>query len=286
MFFPGFLVFLVCLLALPLLAAPAPVADQALPEPPRRFSRTIRETVRWTGAQQILVTEAAGRIRVRGEDRTDIEFKGIQTAFHKSLDTARTHVTDVVLGVESRPESLRLHTRLPDTWKSGLSGRIDYSLKAPEKAPLALQTVTGNIYVTDMQGPLDAHTVDGDTLCRNVKGPVTIVSVTGGVTVDRCPRALSVRTLTGPVTMTLDTLEDNLEINTLSGPVRVILERGADVRLVLSTGVGAIDTGGPDDFSGRRVVEKTYGGGAHTVTVRSLTGSITIENNDDPRKRK
>lgn len=284
MIFPGFLVFLVCFWALPLFAAPAP--DQALPEPPRRFSRTIRETVRWTGAQQILVSEAAGRINVQGQDRTDIELKGIQTAFHKSLDTARTHVTDVVLGVESRPEALRLHTRLPDTWKSGLSGRIDYALKAPEKAPLDLQTVTGNIVVVDMQGPLDARTVDGEIVCRNVKGPVTIDSVTGAVTVDRCPRALSVSTLTGPVTVTLDTLEDNLEINTLSGPVRLLLAQGADVRLVLSTGMGAIDLGGPDDFSGRRAVEKTYGGGAHTVTVRSLTGSITIENNDDPRKRK
>ena len=249
----------------------------AAPDPPRRYSRTVRETLFWAGAQQILVTEAAGRIKVQGRDRSDIELKGIQTAFHKDLDTAREHVSDVVLSVESRPGTLRLRTRLPETWKPGLAGRIDYSLLAPQAAPLSLETVTGGISVINTKAPLDARTVAGDVFCSDVGGPVTIVSVTGNVRAEHCSRARSIRTVTGSIDLTLETLEDDLEIHSLSGPVTLTLGEDLDATVMLYTGAGAIEYGGADDYSGRRLVEKVYGSGARTIVVRTLTGNIVAE---------
>lgn len=277
------LVCFACAFACLLHAAPEP--EDPAPEPPRRYSRTIRKTLTWSSTQQIRVSEASGRIAVQGHAQSEIELKAIQTAFHRSLDTARTHAADVAMSVESRPDILRLSTRLPGAWKADLSGRIDYFLKTPDKAPLVLDTVAGDISVSDALGPLEARTVDGAVACSSVSGPVTIRTVTGAVTLDACPRARSVRTVTGAVTVTLDALEDDLDISSVSGPVRIVLGRNADARVELSSALGAIETSGPGDFSGARFVERSYGSGAHAIRAHSLTGTITVEKPDETGRR-
>ena len=157
---------------------------------------------------------------------------------------AKAAAEAVEILVEPKGNSVRIETRYPKRgWSDVLSWwskhdrvSVDYRLKIPRRAVVQLESVSGEIEASGMQGHLGCESISGDTRLSDLAGGVRIESVSGEV---------RMRNMTGPI-----------DVESVSGGIQVI--------------------GGAGDFSGETVsgdIELSELSGSR-VSASSVSGDL------------
>lgn len=158
------------------------------------------------------------------------------------------------------------------TWKTNTyplsSVQIDFALVVPEKfKSFDLNTLTGNIYVSSINGALKANTYTGNIniIDANIVGDNVIDVKTGDIT-----------------TEAVINQADKLSLTTMTGNIKLSIPGDTGVSINASLMTGNINGNfggtfvGEKDLAGMSTASKVYNNGGIDVTLKTMTGDITV----------
>lgn len=158
------------------------------------------------------------------------------------------------------------------TWKTNTyplsSVQIDFAIVVPEKfKSFDLNTLTGNINVSSINGALKANTYTGDIniIDANIVGDNVIDVKTGDIT-----------------TEAVINQADKLSLTTMTGNIKLSIpgDTGVSINASLMTGNIKGNFGGmlvgEKDLAGMSTASKVYNNGGTDVTLKTMTGDITV----------
>jgi len=99
--------------------------------------------------------------------------------------------------------------------------KIDYEVTLPAGAALRLNTISGDIDLSGLNGAIAAKTVSGDLLLSTLAGAVTVRTVSGDVKLNNLKgNAVEAKSVSGDVDLTWPTTEAaSLSLHTVTGEV-------------------------------------------------------------------
>ena len=159
-----------------------------------------------------------------------------------------------------------------------------------------VSSVSGDLVLEQVAGPLGASTSSGDIRVRGAEDSLALSSVSGDIELDRAPRGLKVRTSSGEVvareiagTIDAGTVSGDirlgvreplrrLDARTSSGGIRIALDPAVRCAIEMHTSSGSLDVAMPIEMqvASRRGLSGTVRGGTTPVTLRSVSGDITV----------
>ncbi len=262
----------------------------------------IDTTVALAGRAEVNLSLVAGRITVRGWNRTQARVQ------------AETEGGTLVFASSSSRLTLR---------QEGRSRRRDdarYDVTVPFGTRLVMRSVSGDLSAVDVRGEVEARTTSGDVriegaggrtlfesvsgeiAARRLAGPVRGQSVSGDVTLTEVAGDIEVETVSGEITVNqarasfvrLESTSGNLEFtgpldragryefNSHSGTITLGLPSDAGAQVSVETFSGELDTAfpltlTPNERTGRpRRFEFTLGGGGARLTAESFSGDVNL----------
>jgi DUF4097 and DUF4098 domain-containing protein YvlB len=290
------------------LASPALVAQSAQSATDTTF-QVARDAV-------IEITLHTGRLVVRGEDRRDAELRtngaryelrsskvGVTLGVRDPSDRGdrrgsnrRSDETDVEL-IVPRAVRLVINGTTADVAVSSVSGDVEVSLVSGDFQGRALgsraiiQTMAGDVRITEGVGDLRVTTVGGDVTASGVRGSIEVNATSGDIRLsgERLEK-VNVDVVSGDIDLTGALADDaRLQLSSHSGNVTLRLPEAAGGQLQVTTYTGDVRggtmtmmppvnrsfTGGREE-SGTQRYEFGGGGGAR-ITVSTFTGDVTIQ---------
>lgn len=248
------------------------------PEQVDKTSQTIQ-----VGDGAVLdLSHLSGDVRVSAGGNSEIRIEATRRVRHRDPAEARRLLEMLRVDVNSfnnRVEVRTIYPRRSGTRGNSLSASVDYVITVPATAAVALKSVSGNIFVSNVRGEVRAEavsgdvniggtpnvvvakTVSGDVLARDIGSQNTLVLGTVSGTVIGTGlkvRALEAGTVSGDVRITGSQV-DRLEAKSMSGNIEFdaplakggryeFTSHSGDVRITLSGNTGfELDA---DTFSG------------------------------------
>lgn len=149
-------------------------------------------------------------------------------------------------------------------------------------ARTSLKSVSGDVTLDGVTGTVDADTVSGNVEAEGLDGSVVFRSVSGDLALaDGRLERLDAKTVSGRVIADVElTPACELRARTLTGDVALRLPAGTSARADLQSASGRMysDFDGLDlpPMPGRKTVSGTLGGGSGRISVRTISGDVTI----------
>ncbi len=243
---------------------------------------TVTQTIKVGDGAVLDLSHLSGDVRVSGGGGSEIKIEATKRVRHRDaaegkrlLDLLRVDINHF----NNRVEVRTIYPRRNGTRGNSLSASVDYVITVPSSAAVALKSVSGNIFVSNVRGEVRAEavsgdvniggtpnvavakTVSGDVLARDIGSQTALVlsTVSGTVVGSGLKvRALEAGSVSGDVKISGSQVE-RFEANSVSGNIEfdAPLARGGryeftshsgDVRIVLSGNTGfELDA---DTFSG------------------------------------
>jgi DUF4097 and DUF4098 domain-containing protein YvlB len=257
------------------------------------FDRTL--TV--SGAVDLNVETASGRIEVRPGDTSSVRIHGVIRAHDDFFgsEEARIHEIETNPPISQTGNSIRISVPHDDWLRRHVS--ISYELVVPGGTRLRAHTGSGSESVEGIHGPVELETGSGSVTVARVDDEVHVQTGSGRIEIDSVKGKVDAHTgsgtiqcqgIGGPInahtgsgSMRLEqTVPGPLEAQTGSGGVNVRLPHEAAFDLYAHTGSGHVYMDHPitvhGDLGGHQLQGKVNGGGA-LVDVRTGSGSVRIE---------
>ncbi|MFT4889479.1 MAG: DUF4097 and DUF4098 domain-containing protein YvlB [Halobacteriales archaeon] len=236
------------------------------------YAVTESETRQFDRPSALTVSSTNGGITVRGEDRDDVV---VDVTWHgrsqSAIDSARLEAT----GGDDEP----LHLEIDHGNDPGDVG-VDLSIAVPEATTVdSLETVNGEITLSDATGPADLSTKNGSIAVERVDGAVDLRALNGEVTVSEAPGIERVETKNGAIEVDLRDLQGDTTIGTATGSIDLALDPSLDADLACETNMGSIDVPVLDRSSsaiGKTTVTGVLGAGGPDLFVEANVGSIEV----------
>jgi hypothetical protein len=254
------------------------------------------------------IDDDRGSIRIIAWDKSSVQIDATQCA---PTQAALAHLT---ISVDAKRDGLDVHTLFPPPY-TGLdsfwhylgwhttscdqNAQVDYVIRLPAKARLAITTASADVDVAGVSGTMRVDTASGDitasdgrdatistssgdisvnqahgtfattstsgdVLFNDVSGDITVDSTSGDVGLYRVSGKVVVVTTSGNITAR--SFSGIARLNSTSGDVSMTLVRGNGVALSASTSSGDIESDVPQR-SGAPVSVRTQSG---DISVRSL----------------
>ena len=177
-----------------------------------------------------------------------------------------------------------------DVEASSMSGDIEISDATGE---VHVETLSGNIEVQRATGGVRVQAVSGDVTVRRASGPVEVESVSGEIVLrEITSKSVRAGTVSGEVEFEGPIAADGrYEMRSHSGDVRVMLPRGVNALVGVSTFSGEIDS----DFEltlepgERRPQHRQFqfrlGSGGARIDLESFSGDIYLDRGTEGRNR-
>lgn len=228
-------------------------------------------------------------LEIRYPARRTLEVETVSAEVGVESPAGEVHVTTVSGGVmvEGNPAQLEVNTRSGEIQLDGNTGRLQgnsisgsIQVEGTVRGEAHLNTVSGDIQLDGGVGSLRAHSVSGSIQADNVTAAAEAQSVSGDI-------AITARTLSGEYTtvsgnITLAGRPDGsrtLEVQSHSGEIELVLPRGANADVEISTWSGEIDidvAGARMLASSRRERQVRLGSGGPRVELSTFSGSARI----------
>jgi DUF4097 and DUF4098 domain-containing protein YvlB len=177
------------------------------PELTDRFSGVY--TIDADGAVDL--TQIAGDVRVVTGRGNEVRIEAIKRVRHRDPEEARRLLNALRVDVTTIGNRVEVRTVYPRSGTTrNWSGSVDYTLTVPERAAVAVKTVSGDVTVANVRGEVRAETVSGDVEVSDTPNLVIAKTVSGDVRA----RAIAASTLTlGTVSGTV--VASGLKVRTL-----------------------------------------------------------------------
>ena len=190
---------------------------------------------------------AAGNIVVRGGGGDEVRIDAVKSVRHRVESTARAALPELRINVIERGGNVEVRTEQPR--RGNAVSSVEYTVAVPRGASVVLQTVSGDVRVTDIGGELRVQSASGSITAASVRRVRELRSVSGTIDVsDGESDELTAHTLGGDV-LVRNLKGRVLDLQTVTGDVRLI---GVEVdRARLESMAGDLDYAGRLARSGR-----------------------------------
>lgn len=265
----------------------------------RRYSISSREKLPWEEFQPIDIVELSGDINISGVQCnitkinsgsvadsekycSTIQLKRIRTCYSDTLNNSRTRAGAISADIDNRRGAYIMRETLPADWPPGVAGKTDYIITSPASAPLALQTVSGDITLSGMKNTIAATAANGNITVNNATSTLALKTITGDITLNGSPASATLNTVTGAANIKISALDNaTLNINTLTGPVRIEIPEDLDAAITATTALGRIDAENTG-LQNQKTAHTTFTAGdsasKNKINISTYTGNITITN--------
>lgn len=195
---------------------------------------------------------------IRGEERTNVDFKGEVFSF-----------SDVKIKHELKGTSLIVWFEIPKTLRSSSRGSLTFVV--PASCNLKISCVSGDLNVSDMESEgLALSTVSGNATVSGVKGEMSVQTVSGDVVLDSLSGILNVGSVSGDQSGSNIALTASSNFSTVSGDVNITFDNDiSDISFSISSVSGDIVAKGVD---GRKYL--VLGSGYISVSASSVSGDV------------
>jgi hypothetical protein len=206
------------------------------PEATETFSRTVRLGRSGTFDLQ----NVAGSVTVKGGGGDEVRIDAVKRVRHRLDAEARAALPDVRIDVIDREGNVEVRT--VQSRRKGAVSFVDYTVNVPSGATVVLQTVSGDLHVSNVAGELRAQSVGGNITAAGVRRVRELRSASGTLDIsDAESDELTAHTLSGDV-LVRNLKGRVLEVQTVSGDVRFT---GVEVdRARLLSTAGELEYGG------------------------------------------
>ena len=206
------------------------------PEATETFTRTLRLGRSGTFDLQ----NVAGNIVVKGGGGDDVRIDAVKRVRHRLDAEARAALPDVRIDVVDRDGNVEVRT--VQSRRKGAVSFVDYTVAVPSGATVVLQTVSGDLHVSNVAGELRAQSVGGNVTAAGVRRVRELRSASGTLDIsDAESDELTAHTLSGDV-LVRNLKGRVLDVQTVSGDVRFT---GVEVdRARLLSTAGELEYGG------------------------------------------
>jgi DUF4097 and DUF4098 domain-containing protein YvlB len=239
------------------------------PEQTERFTGTYK-----VGAEGALdLQNISGDIRVTTGGGGEIRVEAVKRVRHRDPAEAKRYLGLIRIEASTVGGRVEIRTVYPRTsGRQSISSSVDYTVVVPQRASVALKSISGDVTVSDVRGEVRAETISGDVdvtatpnlaLAKTVSGDVrardigtqtTLIlgTVSGAVIATALKvRALEAGSVSGDIQLSNLQVE-RLTAKTVTGNVAYdgALQRGSryefnahsgDVRLVLPANTGGFE---------------------------------------------
>jgi DUF4097 and DUF4098 domain-containing protein YvlB len=228
----------------------------------------LRRTYELRPGAIVALQNVSGDIAIDSWGQSQVEIVAIKTGPADQL-------SQVDISIDAQPSRLGIRTIYPER---GGNNRVSvsYTLKVPSSVSLdSIQSVSGNIHISNIDGRVVARSVSGDVTAGRVGQDADVDSVSGDAKVSDVGGRASVRSVSGDVDVS--NVSNDLEAKSVSGDVVVRQIRGyvsaesvsGDIAISDSdpTNLKASTTSGDIQFSGSLSANGRYELKSHSGTV-------------------
>lgn len=194
-------------------------------------------TANFTGSiQKVVISAAAGYLKVRGDAAGGLTAKGRACASSESL------VGKVTLESRREADIVYLTVVLPDgmgdVFRFGRYSSLDLDVTVPKTAQLEIDDSSGDVElsevgaasVTDSSGDLLLKNINGDLRVNDSSGEIRIVSVSGNVTVEDSSGGIYIEDAHADVKIVGDGSGD-IAIAKVAGNVQVVDDSSGEINI-------------------------------------------------------
>ena len=212
----------------------------------------------YDGLAELSVSNAAGDLALRGDDRSAVQVRGEKLASGEddldtiSLEESRDgDAVDLSVEKEDNPLLFRL----------GPDPELDLDVTVP-----------------DFLRAVDVETTNNDLEIRDVRTPVSASTTNGRLTVAGAPSVRHLSARNGAAEIDLDALDRSATVEVTNGAVSLTLSRSIDATVVARATNGDVDVEGASDLVESRSdpIRATFGDGTHRLDVSVRNGGAEI----------
>jgi DUF4097 and DUF4098 domain-containing protein YvlB len=210
-------------------------------------TETFSQTLRLGRNGTFDLQNAAGNIIVSGGGGDEVRIDAVKSVRHRVESGARAALPDVRINVTERGGNIEVRTEQPR--RGNAVSSVEYTVAVPRGASVVLQSVSGDVRVTNIGGELRAQSVSGSITAASVRRVRELRSVSGTIDLsDGESDELTAHTLGGDV-LVRNLKGRVLDLQTVTGDVRLM---GVEVdRARLESMAGDLDYSGRLARSGR-----------------------------------
>jgi DUF4097 and DUF4098 domain-containing protein YvlB len=252
------------------------------------------------------LSNISGDVQVTGGGGREIRVEFTKRLRHRDADEAKRLLSELRVELTHTGSRLEVRTVYPRRRGSGernISASVDYVVRVPDAATVAVRTISGDVVVGQVRGEVRAETVSGDVsvtatpnlaLAKTVSGDVTARDIGGTAT-------LTLGTVSGTVVATGLKVR-SLECSTVSGDLQLSalqverllaksvsgdIEFGAALarsgRYEFTSHSGDIRIILPDDGAGFELDASTFSGSVRSDVPVTLRGGSGTDRGGDRR---
>jgi hypothetical protein len=185
----------------------------------------VTQTIKVGDGAILDVSHLAGDVRVTGGSGSEIKIEATKRVRHRDaaegkrlLEALRVDINNL----NSRVEVRTIYPRRTGTRGNSMSASVDYVIAVPASAAVAIKSVSGNIFVSNVRGEVRAEAVSGDVNIGGTPNVAVAKTVSGDVLARDIgtQTALVLSTVSGTVIGTGLKVR-TLEAGSVSGDVRL-----------------------------------------------------------------
>jgi hypothetical protein len=203
-------------------------AALAAPSFAERLEERSTQTVPCDRDVAVTVTNLSGATMVEAWDRQEVQVEALAVAKSRDVDRARRMLRGISYDVDGEGDHVAVTARYPRRdsggrsildaiFSGGESVWIEFVLRLPKGARLAVSSTSGNVQVDGIAGPVQVDATSGDVGVAGVPGNVQIECTSGDVDVKDVGGLLRVYATSGEVHM--DGVGGSVEVGVSSGDV-------------------------------------------------------------------
>ncbi len=283
------------------------------PTVPGFFSQVVSPTIASTetpvvdGLEQLVLDSGSASVQVEPGDalRMDLEVRAHGRDQEEAEQNARLVKLDVTAGATTMAvlrvpsgislQSLLIRVTLPsdvDLTVESISGSVQVRDMA---APVAVKSSSGSIRLERVAGAVDLQSSSGSIHAYQITGDARVVSSSGSIRLEQVDGRLdassssgsinvvgvtgqvSAQASSGSVTVESDQMGGPYDLGAVSGSIRLVLPASAGMTVDARSSSGTVS--GPSWLTlgeGRGSGTGSQGDGAHRVTIRTTSGSISL----------
>ncbi len=232
------------------------------------LKETLDQTLAFSQGSSLEVENTNGEIVIATWDRDEIRIEALKKARGSSANDLQAALDALEVSIEETVNGVSIETRFPGKGSPGWSRNrtslnVDYLITIPHQANLDLETVNGDVRVSDVFGELVIETTNGGIDVKNSGGRVSASSTNGGIAVE----------------LSEVTDGEEMRFETTNGGVRLSLPASIRASLTARTTNGSITTDFPIAVQGkihRTRLEGDINSGGGKIDIRTTNGGIQI----------
>jgi hypothetical protein len=178
-----------------LLAVGAPAsAEPQRSEVTRHFSRSVS----LPAGQRVQIEHSQGEVVVRSGSSREVRVEAILRVSADRTQAAEAFLKDIQIHVTQDQTGVVVRTEYPQTnrGRSNTSFAVDYTITAPQDAPLTIRNRFGHVSVEGMVSRIDADIRNGRMTVAKQRGPTRLKSAFGDVVIRDLEGDLGIESMT------------------------------------------------------------------------------------------